>query len=162
MKYVAPQREVKAFTCPHCGAFAQQSWWYNGGNMDDGKVGNPAANPLALSRCTHCGGLMVWFDKTMVHPSRGHAPPPNPDLPAAVKSIYEEAATISASSPRGAAALLRLAIQHLCIHLGGKGDNINADIALLVSKGLPDKVQKALDIVRVVGNNAVHPGQGRR
>ena len=102
---------------------------------------------------------MLWFHDKMVYPARGQAPPPNPDLPADVKAIYEEAATISASSPRGAAALLRLAIQHLATHLGGKGDNINADIALLVSQELPQKVQKALDIVRVVGNNAVHPGQ---
>ncbi len=29
----------------------------------------------------------------------------------------------------------------------------------MVKKGLSIKVQKALDIVRVIGNNAVHPGQ---
>ena len=36
---------------------------------------------------------------------------------------------------------------------------MNNDIAVLVKQGLDPLVQKALDIVRVVGNNAVHPGE---
>lgn len=42
---------------------------------------------------------------------------------------------------------------------GRKGKNINEDIANLVKSGLPLKVKQSLDIVRVIGNNAVHPGQ---
>ncbi|OQW39268.1 MAG: hypothetical protein A4S12_02345 [Proteobacteria bacterium SG_bin5] len=72
---------------------------------------------------------------------------------------YEEAGTLLQLSPRGAAALLRLSIQKLCKELGEKGRNIDDDIAALVKKGLDPRVQQALDVVRVIGNNAVHPGQ---
>ncbi len=72
--------------------------------------------------------------------------------------MYNEAAKIVGDSPRGAAALLRLALQMLLKQLELKGENINEDIGALVKRGLDPRIQKALDAVRVIGNNAVHPG----
>ena len=111
------------------------------------------------SECYNCNDLSIWIGNRLAYPALIRTHRPNADLPEEIKKDYLEAATILDASPRGAAALLRLAIQKLCKHLGEEGKNINSDIAALVTKGLDPRVKKALDVVRVVGNNAVHPGQ---
>lgn len=80
-------------------------------------------------------------------------------MPESVKQLYDEAGLIYNKSPRAACALLRLAIDRLCNELGENDRDINKNIGSLVKKGLPQSVQQALDVVRVVGNKAVHPGQ---
>ena len=159
MKYIAQESGLKSFTCPHCGVLARQYHWVNSGNLDNGSYGTFSANPIRVSKCEHCDKICLWYFDKLVYPNRGNAPSPNIDMPGEIKKDYEEAASISTQSPRGAAALLRLVIQKLCISLGGNGSNINEDIQTMISKGVPVTVQQALDIVRVVGNNAVHPGQ---
>jgi hypothetical protein len=80
-------------------------------------------------------------------------------MPEEVQKDYEEARRIVGQSPRGACALLRLAVQKLCDELGQQGETINKAIGNLVKDGLPVEVQQALDALRVIGNNAVHPGE---
>ena len=156
--YVRPKLTVPAFTCPHCGVLAQQ---HASGASEEGRgfYRNHGDQPIGWTNCEYCGRLCLWHFDNLVFPSGGVAPPANADMPPEVKSEYEEAASISHLSPRAAAALLRLAIQKLSVELGCSGDNLNEDIGELVRQGLPERVQKALDIVRVIGNNAVHPGE---
>lgn len=80
-------------------------------------------------------------------------------MPEDVKGIYDEACLVLKASPRSSAALSRLAIEKLVDHLEAHGNNLNSKIADLVSKGLPVRIQQMLDSVRVIGNNAVHPGE---
>ena len=114
---------------------------------------------LAIARCYSCNEYSIWTSGRMIYPDYENEIQPSPDLPDEIKLDFLEAAKILNTSPRGSAALLRLGIQKLCGHLGEKGKNINEDIASLVKKGLDARIQKALDVVRVIGNEAVHPGQ---
>lgn len=114
---------------------------------------------LSIAKCFNCDDLTLWIADKMVFPRGGDAPAPNIDLPEEIRVDYLEASAILDLSPRGAAALVRLCIQKLCKHLGQGGENINTDIKALVAAGLDSRIQKALDAVRVIGNNAVHPGR---
>jgi len=167
MKHVPPNIKQKSFHCPHCGVLAEQTWSnqgilarysYRKPNGTQSTDNYSLQNSLS-AKCSHCDNFSFWYDNKMVFPLSGNVEMANPDLPADIKKDYNEAKDILNVSPRGAAALLRLAIQKLCIHLGEKGKNINTDIASLVKKGLPQTMQQALDSVRVIGNNAVHPGK---
>lgn len=104
-------------------------------------------------------GMSYWHEKKMIIPAEAPVAPAHGDMPRSVVGEYNEARSVFGRSPRAAVALLRLAIQKLMVELGEKGDNINDDIKSLVATGLPALVQQALDFCRVVGNNAVHPGE---
>ena len=152
--YTPPQFNKTSFNCPHCQTFSEQRWIgaYAGWQGED-------MQSIKFSFCEHCGKYSIWHHGKMIYPEFTGIEPPNPDLLEEIKEDYMEAAEIVQKSPRGAAALLRLVIQKLCIQLGGKGENLNTDIGDLVKNGLPSRIQQSLDALRVIGNEAVHPGQ---
>jgi len=156
ISYIPPEFQKTSFNCPHCHVYAAQ-WWDD--TRASGPYGYSLIKGLKIAYCSYCKNYSLWLSEKMIYPEDSGVKPPNPDLPDEIKKDYSEAKSIVNKSPRGAAALLRLCIQKLCIHLGESGENLNNDIANLVKKGLPQKIQQALDIVRVIGNNAVHPGQ---
>ncbi|MGE4501232.1 MAG: DUF4145 domain-containing protein [Hydrogenovibrio sp.] len=153
--FTPPQANQSAFNCPICHAYSNQSWSAGFALYRNSYTEVPS---VEFSYCHHCKDESVWVNGALLYPDSSQAPLANADLPDEIKNDYDEARNIINRSPRGAAALLRLCIQKLCAHLGESGKNINGDIASLVKKGLNPQVQKSLDIVRVVGNEAVHPG----
>jgi len=114
---------------------------------------------LSVATCATCREISIWVKTQIVYPKQTPVAPPNADMEQEIQDLYVEASTIVVDSPKGATALLRLALQLLLNQLGKSGKNINDDIKELVAEGLSPKIQQALDLLRVVGNNAVHPGQ---
>lgn len=163
--YVQPSKELVKYTCPHCNTLSQMEkgthrfpddqYYVNSSN---GVRSARYRNDITIHRCQCCGKKIIWIDNNYIYPDIVPEEA-NPDMPESVKQLYNEAALIANKSPRAACALLRLAIDRLCNELGETDRDINKNIGALVAKGLPQSVQKALDIVRVVGNKAVHPGQ---
>lgn len=158
--YVAPAYRLAAFTCVHCGVLSQMHWAELGTFARGGIIGVS----WTICTCQHCQFDTMWkinkqdlTDVCMAYPTQVNAPAIHQDLPEACRADFEEARLICGVSPRGAAALLRLCLEKLLGHLGGTGKDINKDIAALVQSGLDPHIQQALDVVRVTGNNAVHP-----
>lgn len=147
------------FRCHHCGVFSQMRSTHF--TIEKSKTeycwSARAEHQFSAATCQSCGNSSLWWDGTCVFPDTIFAEP-NQDMLDSVKSLYMEASAIYTKSPRAACALLRLAVERLCNELGETG-NIDTMIGILVKKGLPTTVQKALDAVRVIGNKAVNPGQ---
>ena len=156
-----PELNKKAFICPHCMAFSAMTWE----TLCVKGFGSTFPSPSSQAKCHQCEKVTIWLNGDnkypikLLYPNMLTAPFPNEDMPEICKKDYNEAREIAHLSPKGAAALLRLCVQNLIITLGGKGHNINDDIHHLVKSGLSIKIQQTLDCVRVIGNNAVHPGE---
>src|ERR1017187_2973403 len=139
-KHVPVRLGASAFNCPMCGAYSSQLWF-----GAEYKSTTEQIEGLHISRCLHCGKTMLWYEDRLVMPQTSSAPMAHEAMPEGVLTDYEEARGVFNFSPRSSAALLRLATQKLCIELGLPGNNLNDDIGELVKRGLPVRVQRALD-----------------
>jgi hypothetical protein len=159
-QYISPKQGLAAFNCAHCHVYSHQDWYYlNASENPNGYGRQHQDKRFTVSYCERCGQNTIWLGEKIIFPTNSLVEPANIDMPQEIIDDYIEAADVFNLSPRSSAALLRLAIQKLCKHLGESGKNINNDIKNLVKKGLPPKVQEALDSVRVIGNESVHPGE---
>lgn len=167
-EYFPPTLGESKYHCPHCYVYAKQLYGHLGTIVQfpwhsvvdqQARFSSQMPADWIVTKCDHCERVALWIGGNLIYPDRASAPPPNEDLADHIKKDYLEAASVQSRSPRAAAALLRLALQKLCVELGETGENINRDIGSLVAKGLNPLVQKSLDALRITGNNAVHPGE---
>ena|ERR1039458_4684700 len=155
--HIAPSRATDAFHCPHCAAYAHQVWSEITVNFYS--RGYDSLQPqIMASMCSRCDNVALWIGDLMIYPPSVDAPPPHNDLAEPARSTYVEARAVAGTSPRSAAALLRLCLQQLVKQLGARSSNLNAAVRELVALGLPVRIQQAMDTVRLLGNEAVHPG----
>ena len=155
--YTSPTFQGEAFHCPNCNTFAHQIW-FTEYHAATGSFSETSG--LDSAYCSKCTKYSLWLDEKMIHPRSSNIPMPNPDLYDDVKLDYLEARNIFTDSPRGSAAILRLSIEKLCKELGDENSSLDENIGKLIEeRGLSPRIQKALDTVRVIRNNAVHPGR---
>ncbi|WP_263576551.1 DUF4145 domain-containing protein [Acinetobacter pseudolwoffii] len=177
--------DQKSFKCPHCGAFSHMKWE----NLfftiyDDQHNEHSVQTRVHQAQCASCEKENIWYNNREVSGwvALGSIPRPtddsellrlfpineidnkdipeySSDMPHDVKELYKEAALIFELSPRSAAALIRLALEKLCDHLGVKKKNIKESIEELAKKNIiPIRIAKAADNIRLIGNANVHPG----
>lgn len=157
--FVAPNDGLQAFNCPHCYAYARQHW-YDAYGVAVADLPNGRPPGVRFSLCAHCQEWCVWRGGEMLDPrTTSGVPQPSPDLSPEVEREYREAAEVVSTSPRAAAALLRLALQKLCRELEPDERDLSNAIGALVRRGLSPSIQRAADYVRFIGNEAVHPGR---
>ena len=114
---------------------------------------------LTASICEECQEAAIWHRDRLMYPAVSTCLPAHKDMPDHIVTDYNEARDIIDLSARGAAALARLCVEKLCIHLLGEdAGGIDKAIGQLVKDGLDERIQKKLDIVRVNGNTLIHGG----
>lgn len=177
-KVVEPRINADSFNCPHCGALAAQTWSsalspkfskeyiqtedgigtlklinYTSSLSELSKIRN-----LSFSLCYSCKKVSIWLERKVIYPNYNYEFIPPDDLPDECKTDYLEAVSILKLSPRGSASLLRLCFEKLInTQVSGRG-SVNDKIGHLVKEELISlKIQQTMDVLRVYGNNAVHP-----
>lgn len=125
--------------------------------------------PLSVAFCQHCRRFTLWLGERMLYPQTGEAPPPHPDMPPAIRELYEEARGVLPASSRASAALLRVALEGLLEEAGYEKGSLADRLKRAHEEGkLNAKIYELAEALRLAGNAAAHyepwkidPSQGQ-
>lgn len=170
-----PSLDHPRFNCPHCDAFAHQSWadlvatddedgWTPleirtvAATFDDDFPSTRQESRWRCAECASCNQWSFWHDDSMVYPNGRVGSPPHPDMPLEVSELYSEAAAVARVSRRAGAAMARAAVERLIKSIDPdtpKRATLEIRISRLKSK-VSTPLGQLLDVVRVTGNGALH------
>ncbi|TLH71239.1 DUF4145 domain-containing protein [Mycolicibacterium cosmeticum] len=155
-----PTAGLNFYTCPYCETLCTQDSRGVLIDYDDDEGGPSRHEAVNWNRCMACLQESWWVDGHLVYPfTSKSARQPVDGMPDDVLELYREASSVADVSPRSAAALLRTALEVLTRnHLGQSGVSLNDAIGNLVKdRQLSVKLQQAMDVLRITGNDYVHP-----
>jgi len=149
--------------CPHCGRTVQ----FAKGDTDYLHVQLYRTDyALRWVECPSCDNLVITLihqekgenpEETIIYPLHTQRPPVPPEVPATIKTDYDEAAQILSLSPKGSAALSRRCLQRVLVSEGkAMKKSLDGQIEE-VSSQVPGYLTKMLQQVRTIGNFAAHP-----
>ena len=115
-----------------------------------------SAGKDAMQEATRVGCNLWGASGMLPMPAKG-ALPMSHKFPSGIRARYEDAHRVS--DPGSACLLLRAVCEDLCREKGIRGNGLHEMIGNLESAGAPPRLVKALDAIRVIGNNAAHGGK---
>lgn len=121
---------------------------------------------VQCSICNHLSILRAYLDEsgkptniTQKYPQIGHF---SEIIPSEINETYVEAAHIRTKAPHGYVALIRKALELVCIEKGASGQSLFQNLNDLANKGiLPSNLSEIATLLRQTGNEAIH-ASGRR
>ena len=115
-----------------------------------------SAGKDAMQEATRVGCNLWGASGMLPMPAKGVLPMSH-KFPPGIRPRYEDAHRVS--DPGSACLLLRAVCEYLCRDKGVPGNGLHEMIGNLESAGAPPRLVKALNAIRVIGNNAAHGGE---
>jgi hypothetical protein len=106
---------------------------------------------VVCRQCSHSSVIVQSPDgiSTIVYPLTFVGPSPATGMPDGVRRLFDDARAVGRQSPRAAVALMRVALERLVPGAGTLHTRITS-----IATGA--HVQRSMDLVRVIGNAALH------
>ena len=109
----------------------------------------------SISYCFSCSEMGLWVGDQLVWPKGTTSLEPTLDASADVPEDSGKTSQTLDASPRGAAALLRVATEKLCKELGDSEQGPRPAITPLLQEEVDARVLKVLEAMRVIESNAM-------